>query len=481
MVDLSDYALGDYSPAHRDELQRLLETPGWRRALAGGLVERVRRERIAPGSTRDFIGTVVDQLLAFNQDEVRHRIEAGEVDRQALADRLGRWPERLHGCDPQLSFLGLTVTYGCNFDPRCTYCHQRWREPDVDLEGWKRIVEQATRANGGRGPYIYITGGEPLTLEEGIWGDEGLVAFASRRGAAVNVNTNASLITPEVALRLVKVGLAKLHISVDTADRARQDQLWGAPGRRDRVLEGIYHVQLARDLVGADHPEIHTNCVLMKGNLDAFPDLFAFLLEKKKRVPKGHPLFLDLLPHLIPVGGEDNDGLRPAAEDFERFYTAVWDKVVARWRQYQVEELKLAEDQRGDLSGFFRSPFLRVEHEGGMEAYTRASAAGHYGALALPRYCYVAPTQASVTPDGLQFRCGSHAVRRLLPTGSAASDDLLDNVRRSVDALPGLPRHAACDGCALATLHINQAVARRLGAKVDEMLAAMAAPATATA
>ena len=194
-----------------------------------------------------------------NQGRVQARIAAGCRDRDQLLTELGRWPAELGGVDPQLSFLGLTLTYGCNFDPRCVYCTQTWQEPAVDLQGWKRIVDEATRNNGGEGPYVYITGGEILTLDEAIWGDDGLVVYASQRGAAVNINTNASLIAAEIDLRLIKVGTAKLHISLDSPDAAVQDELWGEAGRRDRVLEGIGHMQLARDLVGVDGPEIHIN------------------------------------------------------------------------------------------------------------------------------------------------------------------------------------------------------------------------------
>ena len=39
------------------------------------------------------------------------------------------------------------------------------RRATVNLDGWKRLVDEATEHNGGSGPYIYVTGGEPLGLE----------------------------------------------------------------------------------------------------------------------------------------------------------------------------------------------------------------------------------------------------------------------------------------------------------------------------
>jgi hypothetical protein len=461
--------LSHYTPGHRAELERLLDTPAWQGALGSGLVEKVRAGKIPPGQPRNFIGTVVDQLLALNQQRVEGLIAGGLADEVRLLDELARWPLDLE--KPLLSFLGLNLTARCNFDPRCIYCNQPWIEPGVDLEGWKRIIEAATTANSGVGPYIYLTGGEPLVLGEALWGDEGLVRFASQRGAAVNVNTNAFELTPAVALALIKGGLSRLHISLDTADEAAQNRLFGGE-RMGQVLEGIYNVQLARDLAGVSYPEIHTNCVLTNQNLDAFPGLLSLLLEKRGQVTRrGQPLADDLLPHVIPVGGSSNDSLRPDAGTFRRFFEEIWPQACQLWDEYQ-DGLGVPADQRRVLFGYFSNPFLRVEHQGGLEAYIESAVAGHYGERALSRHCYVAPTQASFTPDGLQFRCGSHAIRRLQPLGSVTAGDLHTLIRAGIPSLDALPTREDCYGCALATLYINQAVEKELQKKVGELLAA---------
>ncbi len=463
-----------YTDEHRVRLEALLQTPAWRDTINSGLVEEVRRDRLEPGLTRDFIDTVVEQLLGFNETHVRRLIVAGRDDRETLLAAIGCWPPRLRGKEPLLSFLGLTLTYGCNFDPRCVYCTQTWKEPDVDVEGWKSVIDAATRNNGGKGPYIYITGGEVLTLEQDIWGDEGLVAYASRRGAAVNINTNASLITPEIALRLIKVGTAKLHISLDTPDASAQDALWGEAGRQARVLEGIYHLQLARELVGVEGPEIHINCVLTRHNVQHITELFTFLLARKKRVPKGHALYYDLLPHLIPVGGDANDDLRSTAAEVERLYGPAWEQIAAIWEAYQIE-LGMPEDKRAPLFGPFRNPYQRVAQHGDLATYADNAARGQYGRLALAKSCHVAPTQAAITPDGLQFRCGAHAVRRTQSIGTVTDGGLLGNIRRGVSGLAWLPDPAVCDSCALATVYINQSVETRLQARLDELLAELPA------
>jgi sulfatase maturation enzyme AslB (radical SAM superfamily) len=321
MLDLSHY-----TPGHKEELQLLLRSPRWQATLRSGLVEEVKAERLAPGAIRNFIDTVVNQLLRFNEEKAKAAIAQGSLDKDLLFHTLSRWPQALDGQDPVLSFLGLNLTADCNSRPRCLYCNQPWIDSLVGVEGWKRAVEEVTAPASASGPYVYITGGEPLLLGDDLWGDGGLVRYATGRGAGVNVNTNAALLSPEVALRFIKAGLARLHISLDAADRTVHDALRGA-GTFDRVVEAISNVQLARDLVGVSYPVIHTNCVLTRWNIDLFPQLLAFLLEKHKQTgEREDPLFNDLLPHVIPVGGQSNDNLRPSDDEFRRFYEEVWPR-----------------------------------------------------------------------------------------------------------------------------------------------------------
>jgi len=80
----------------------------------------------------------------------------------------------------------------------------------------------------------------------------------------------------------------------------------------------------------------------------------------------------------------------------------------------------------------------------------------------------VAPTQAAFTPDGAQYRCGAHAIRHALPLAAGAG--LRGRIVASLPGLEALPDPAACDGCALATLYINQEVERRLRDDVRVLL-----------
>jgi len=461
--------LGVYTPEHRLELEKLLDSPAWKKAISSGLVEEAKSKRIEPSKLRPFIDTVSNQLFEFNEERVKELVNKDNISEDVIVSELAKWPENLDGKDPIISFLGLNVTPECNFKPKCIYCNQPYIEPKVDLQGWKDIIAESTSNVNGAGPYIYITGGEPLILGEMIWGDDGLIRFATERGAGVNVNTNASLITPEVALYFIKSGLSRLHISLDTPDKDMQNYLLGGD-RFDIVMEGIYNIQIARDLVGVGYPVVHTNCVLTNKNLEHFPALFAYILEKHKQTgDKGDPFFNDMFMHVIPVGGASNQPIRPTAEEFKKFYTEIWDTVSNMWDEYQ-EKMGIEKDKRGSLFGYFSNPFLRVKHEGGLEAYAKVSAEGVYGSLALSKYCYVAPTQAAFTPEGDQYRCGAHAIRHALPIGNINERGVFDSIKAGIQSTYDLPKHEYCDGCALATLYINQAVESKLKEKAKALV-----------
>ena len=163
--------------------------------------------------------------------------------------------------------------------------------------------------------------------------------------------------------------------------------------------------------------------------------------------------------------------LRPSADEFGNFYEQMWAKVCEVWENYQ-RRLGVPKEETRELLGYFKSPFLRVKHTGGLEAYVKASAEARYGMLALAQGCYVAPTQAAFTPDGHQYRCGSHAVRRILPLGNIAERGVFDSIRAGISDLGKLPQEEHCYGCALATLFINQAVEAKLKKTMEAMLGA---------
>ncbi|MGQ9462962.1 MAG: radical SAM protein [Candidatus Fervidibacter sp.] len=302
-----------------------------------------------------------------------------------------------------------------------------------------------------------------------IWGDDGLVAFATKLGCAVNINTNGELIAPKVALNLVKAGLSRVHISLDSHEKQLQAKIFGSEERVERVLNGIFNLQIARELLGVRHPQIHINCVLTNMNLFKFPSLLRFLLDIRE-APLDDPLSGEFAFHLIPVGGIENANLRPNAEQWRQFFIKTWSEAEKLWQEYQ-ETLGIPANERKSLTEWlpFSNPFLRVNHKGGLDKYCEHASKGIYWATALTKRCYVAPTQSFILPDGSQHWCGAHAVRRPPALGDVRQGGVRANIRRNIAKLKELPNEF-CVNCAGATCAINQSVERLLSEQVKARL-----------
>lgn len=466
-----------YLSPHGDRLRELAEGQEWRRAIEAGLLDQARDDLLKPTGYGSPAQAAVGQLQQINGESVKRRIAEGERDVEALLGTLGSWPPQWpDGHQPTISFLGLNVTSECDSKPRCLYCNQQPLPSTISVARWKELIAEATDSVDGDGPYVYLTGGEPLVLGEDVYGSEGLIRFATRRRAPVNVNTNARRITPEVALRLVQSGTARLHISLDAADREIQNALRGGEDPFSSILNGLRNVQIARELVGVAHPEVHINCVITRLNMWHFPELLEFLLSMKKAgeghfpAPPDAPLHRDMIPHLIPVGGESNADLRPSADEWMRFYTETWEGAAAVWQRHQ-ERLGIPEDGQTPWQefAFFTSPYHRAEHRGTLEDYADTAAQGLYWALALRERCYIAPAQAFLLPDGQQHWCGAHAIQCPPPIGSVHQAGLCQNIREHIGDMAKFPNQW-CLNCAGATVFMNQAIEGALTNTIREWM-----------
>lgn len=466
----NDIDLSGFFPVHRERLRALMNEGAWANLFQSPRrVEEVRSNVLKPPPTRIPSVTVVDQLVGFNERRVRGYIQSGVRDRAVLLDALSEWPEQWSE-GPDVSFVGVTLLSGCNF--HCLYCNKEQTSARTDLERWKAVIVEAIGKGHERGPYMHFTGGEPLLLGEELYGDDGLIRFATERGAAVNVNTNGALITPEVALKLIRAGTSRLHISLDTSHRDVQNTL--IPGNRfDEILRGIYTVQIAREVVGVDYPQIHVNAVLTRRNLFHLTDTLRYLLERrsvklKQKDGRSFPdlSYRDLLLHVIPVGGKENVDLRPSAEEFRAFYTDIWEEANQFWTQYQ-DEWAIPEDQQVELKSYgFYTPYFRVDHRGTLEEYVQWAAQGIYSRTALLDRCYVAPTQAFFLPDGSQYWCGAHSMSRPPAIGNINDRGMCANIRRHIHEM-GIYPNTYCWNCPGATLYINHGVDKTLRERID--------------
>ena len=176
-------------------------------------------------------------------------------------DRFGR----------RITYLRISVTDRCNF--RCIYCMPAsgvsW-QPHADVLRYEEIIRVVHAAAGVGVKKVRLTGGEPLVRE-------GIVDLVGALSAVpgideITLTTNGALL-PRYATALVRAGLARVNVSLDTLrpDRFRQITRVGS---LDDTLSGIAAAQEA-GLV-----PIKLNAVVMRGvNDDEVADLAAKALE----------------------------------------------------------------------------------------------------------------------------------------------------------------------------------------------------------
>ncbi len=137
---------------------------------------------------------------------------------------------------PRLIFW--EVTKGCNL--RCIHCRATATElsSPLDLPTAKalNVIEQVSQYAK---PILVLSGGEPLFRADIFE----LARFATDRGLRVALATNGTLVTEEVARKIVDAGVRRVSISLDGANAATHDAFRGIPGAFAAALKGFRNLQ----------------------------------------------------------------------------------------------------------------------------------------------------------------------------------------------------------------------------------------------
>lgn len=139
---------------------------------------------------------------------------------------------------PPLSTYYMYITGGCNL--ACRHC---WIAPTfeedggsgqcLDVELFKSAIDQAIPLGLGR---IKLTGGEPLLHPR----FRQMAEYATQKGIKINLETNGTLITPDLALFLKeKTSTYMVSVSIDGISATTHDFLRGVPGSFEQTWNGI--------------------------------------------------------------------------------------------------------------------------------------------------------------------------------------------------------------------------------------------------
>src|SRR5271157_2600021 len=181
---------------------------------------------------------------------------------------------------PRLIFW--EVTKGCNL--RCIHCRATATElssiNDLPTTKALNIIKQVSQLSL---PILVLSGGEPLFRKDIFE----LASYGRDCGLRVALATNGTLVSKEVAHKIVDAGVRRVSISLDGADAATHDAFRGIPGAFDQALRGLRNL---KDL----GMSVQINMTIARHNAHQLPDVLG--LARKLGADALHTFLL------VPVG-----------------------------------------------------------------------------------------------------------------------------------------------------------------------------------
>jgi Fe-coproporphyrin III synthase len=156
------------------------------------------------------------------------------------------------------------ITRRCNL--KCVHCYAHAQETpsaeELSTQEGKALIDDL--ADFGV-PVILFSGGEPLVRQD----LPELADYAVKKGMRAVISTNGTLITPEMARTLKKIGLSYVGISLDGLESIN-DRFRGVKGSFSKAMAGIKNCQEAGIKVGL-------RFTINKFNVDEIPRVFDLL------------------------------------------------------------------------------------------------------------------------------------------------------------------------------------------------------------
>lgn len=143
---------------------------------------------------------------------------------------------------PTTPRLDFELTAAC--DHRCGHCYNVWNASPGDPQGgypkgqlkgdaYLAMMRKAVTQSGAQ--HITVTGGEPLLRKDAL----DVIALACELVPSVQLITNGSHVTPEVATRLAQLKVRAVQLTLLSADGPTHDRLKGAACFDDTVRAAL--------------------------------------------------------------------------------------------------------------------------------------------------------------------------------------------------------------------------------------------------
>ncbi len=146
---------------------------------------------------------------------------------------------------PQPTVCTLQVTTRCQAN--CIHCSAvRFRRPEkmeLSTEDWKRVVRESEKLGVAT---VVFTGGEPL-LREDIYE---LIEWVDKDEAVALMFSNGLLLTDENVRKLADAGLHCIHVSIDSPNAEKHNEMRRVPGGFEKTVEGLKRCKSAGIMAG---------------------------------------------------------------------------------------------------------------------------------------------------------------------------------------------------------------------------------------
>ncbi len=153
------------------------------------------------------------------------------------------------------------VTKKCNL--RCKHCYAnatpQGAPDELTTEEKKQVIDQLDEAGVVT---IAFSGGEPLMAPDIFE----IFKYTAEKGMYVNVATNGTLITPEVARKMKESGVGYVEVSLDSPNPEEHDEFRGVKGAWKLAVQGIKNAKEAGLCTGIAY-------TVTKQNLPRVPEM----------------------------------------------------------------------------------------------------------------------------------------------------------------------------------------------------------------
>ena len=206
-----------------------------------------------------------------------------------------------------LRLVAWETTRNCNLN--CMHCRAAATKGpysgELDTAAGFRLLDQISEVGK---PIVILTGGEPL-LRADIFD---IAAHGTGLGLRMVMAPNGTLITEEIARKMVESGIQRISISLDGADKKSHDRFRGVEGAFDGALQGIETARKAGI-------EFQINTTITKTNLEQIPKIQQLAI---KLGAVAHHIFL-----LVPTGrGKYIVDQEITSEEYERTLNWFYDQ-----------------------------------------------------------------------------------------------------------------------------------------------------------